>query len=66
MNETFERVPVTAQVEAKEEKKGVEVDEDGELKDPTFCPFCGIKEDELDNIYDQHYPILEELDNIEE
>lgn len=43
-----------------------EVDEDGELKDPTFCPFCGIKEDELDNIYDQHYPILEELEHLDE
>jgi hypothetical protein len=30
LNDTFERVPVTAQVESKEEKKGVEVDEDGD------------------------------------
>jgi hypothetical protein len=30
LNDTFERVPVTAQVESKEEKKGVEIDEDGD------------------------------------
>jgi len=29
-------------------------DEDGEWSDPAFCPFCGIKEDDLD-IYETHH-----------
>lgn len=37
-----------------------EIDDDGEWETPSFCPFCGIKEDVLD-VYDEHY-----ADHIEE
>lgn len=47
----FEKILADLDPEA-EDDESLDYDEDSELQDPVFCPFCGARDDDEDDLED--------------